>query len=145
MKSGIGPRRLPLREVLLWLLIGYYAVCSITIPFINALWLSELPVLAVIQLPKIIVAGWLRREVVMQLIQLLGLSYGSASPDYLMARPYGLALAYLLPLGIVLVMFWLRNQKSRSRLWPVWALVTVTFVDYVMTLIFADQRFLTIY
>ncbi|MEN6365628.1 MAG: hypothetical protein ABFC88_02305 [Thermoguttaceae bacterium] len=94
---------------LVWLLIGYFALCSVTIPFINAWWLGELPVLAVIQLPKIVFAGWLRTEVVMKAIQLLELSHGSSSPDYSMARPYGLALAYLLPLGIVLSVFWLRN------------------------------------
>lgn len=131
--------------VLLWLLIGYYAVCSVTIPFINAVWLGELPVLPVIQLPKITFAGWLRTEVVMKLIRLLGLSQGSFSPDYLMARPYALALAYLLPLGIVLVTFWLRHRKTGLHPGRAWVLVAVALVDYIMTLIFADHRFLTIY
>ena len=134
-----------LESVLVWLLIGYFAVCSVTIPFINAWWLGELSVLAVIQLPKIVLAGWLQTEIVMKAIRLLGLSYGSFSPDYSMARPYGLALAYLIPLGIALSAFWLRKRGAQSRLWLGWALVAVALVDYGMTLIFAHQRFLTIY
>lgn len=132
-------------SVLVWLLTGYFALCSVTIPFINTWWLGELPVLAVIQLPKTVLAGWLRTEVVMKAIRLLGLSYGSFSPDYLMARPYGLALAYPIPLGIVLAAFWLCNRETRFRLWPALVLVAVALVDYVMTLIFTHQRFLTIY
>jgi hypothetical protein len=36
-------------------------------------------------------------------IQHLGLSRGSFSPDYILARPYALAIAYLIPLSILLV------------------------------------------
>src|SRR5262245_60626594 len=69
----------------------YFVISMATLPFIDALWLSELPVLAVPQLPKLLIAGWFRTGVVMPAISGLGLSSGSYSPDYIMARPYALA------------------------------------------------------
>jgi hypothetical protein len=35
-------------SVLLKLLIAYFLTCSLTIPFVNRLWLGEIPVLALI-------------------------------------------------------------------------------------------------
>src|SRR6185503_21078749 len=77
----------------LWVFIGYCGLSCLTLPFIGKFWLGELPVLATLQLPKIAVAGWLRTHVVMEAIQWLGLSKGSFSPDYILARPYALAIA----------------------------------------------------
>lgn len=123
--------------------IGYCVLSCLTLPFIGHVWLGELPVLALIQLPKIATAHWLRTHVVMEALPFFGLSQGSFSPDYLMARPYALAIVYLVPMLIIGVAG-LRRPDQRRRLTTVIFLVTAT-ADYVFTLIFADGRFLTIY
>jgi hypothetical protein len=73
-------------------------ISILTLPLMNVVWLGEIPLLALIQLPKIAVASWLREHVVMEVIKILGWSKGSFSPDYMTARPYGLGLAYSIPL-----------------------------------------------
>src|SRR4028119_924563 len=72
---------------------AYFVASILTLPFLDALWLGEVPVLALVQVPKTAFAGWLRTDVVMPAIVALGQSRGSFSPDYLLARPYALALA----------------------------------------------------
>src|SRR4029078_5978016 len=85
----------------LWFFVGYCALSCLTLPFIGRVWLGELPVLAVIQLPKIALADWLRTHVVMEAITFLDFSRGSCSPDYILARPYALAIAYLIPMAVI--------------------------------------------
>lgn len=118
----------------------------LTLPFMGRVWLGELPVLAVIQLPKILVAGWLRTHVVMEAITLLGLSQGSFSPDYILARPYALALAYMIPMAILGVIILRRCSFSDERLrFVAVAALVLAVLDYACTLTFADGRTLTIY
>src|SRR5262245_30675924 len=80
-------------KLVLQLLAAYFVACIVTLPFVDSWWIGELPPLAVIQLPKTALADWLRSDVVMPMIRAFGLSRGSFSPDYGMARPYGLVLA----------------------------------------------------
>ncbi len=124
-------------------LIAYCIASTLTLPFLDSLWLGELPLLAVIQLPKVALADWLRSEVVMELIARLGLSSGSFSPDYIAARPYGLAMAYLIPLGILLPTIWLRT-RTVSLGWTS-VLLIVSVVDFCFTLIFAGGPGLSVY
>lgn len=141
---------LPSRESRGWLillkaLVAYFAVSTLTLPVLNALWLGELPVLALVQLPKTVLAGWLRTEVAMPALRAMGLSRGSFSPDYMLVRPYALAIAYLIPLGLVLAPLWIRTRLARSyRRW-VWILLAAAMFDYCLTLLFASTRGLTIY
>jgi hypothetical protein len=130
----------------LWFLVGYCAISCLTLPFIGRVWLGELPVLAVIQLPKIAVAGWLRTHVVMETITFLGFSRGSFSPDYILARPYALALTYLIPM-VVIGFIGLRRSRfiDRRRNFVTVIFLVAAAIDYVFTLIFADGRYLTIY
>src|SRR4051812_844377 len=81
--------------------VGYCVLSCLTLPLIGRVWLDELPVLAAIQLPKIAVANWLRTHIVMEAMKLLGSSRGSFSPDYILARPYALALVYLIPMAVI--------------------------------------------
>jgi hypothetical protein len=74
--------------------IGYCVLSIVTLPFVNVIWLGEVPLFLVFQVPKMFLALWLRKNVVMETIKMFGYSKGSFSPDYLMARPYGLGLAY---------------------------------------------------
>ncbi|MBA2706353.1 MAG: hypothetical protein H0U59_00930 [Gemmatimonadaceae bacterium] len=126
-------------------LAGYLAVSTITIPFLKAIWLGELPLLALIQVPKISMANWIRVDVVMRAINWLGLSSGSFSPDYGRARPYGLAIAYLVPLAIVSGVVWVRTRMQQPyRRWTC-VLLGAAVVDYAMTMIFADGPSVSMY
>jgi len=126
-------------------LAGYFALSLATLPLLNAFWIGELPVLALVQLPKIAVASWLRREVVMEAIRLLGLSRGSASPDLLLARPYGLAPVYLFPVGVTLAVTWARTRlRPPYRKWCV-IVICLAVADFVATLVLGAGRSLTIY
>jgi hypothetical protein len=130
----------------LWTAIAYCCVSCLTLPFINAIWLGELPLLAVIQIPKILFAGWLRTGVVMKVIDVFGLSRGSFSPDYILARPYALAIAYLVPMiviGIIALRRWKPADSRRGLLLA--GFFVAAIVDYVCTLLFAEGRGLTIY
>ena len=130
----------------LWCFIGLCALSCLTLPFIGRVWLGEFPVLTVIQVPKIAVAGWLRTHVVMEAITFLGFSRGSFSPDYILARPYALALAYLIPMAFIGVASLRRFRFRDERLgFVAVVLLVMGVIDYVCTLIFADGRFLTIY
>lgn len=123
---------------------AYFVVSSLTLPFIDALWMGEVPLLAVIQLPKTALAGWLRTDVVMPAIGALGLSSGSFSPDYVMARPYALAIAYLAFLGLVFLSLWFTKQmKGSCRRW-LWITLIAAAIDFGFTLYFAG-RTLTVY
>lgn len=129
-----------------WFFIGWCALSCLTLPFIGRVWLGQVPILAVIQLPKIAIAGWLRTHVVMETITFLGFSRGSFSPDYILARPCALALAYLIPLAFIGVVSLRRFRFRDEQLgFLAVALPVMAVIDYVCTLIFADGRSLTIY
>ena len=126
-------------------IIVYFLLSSLTLPFLDAIWLGRLPLLAVIQIPKIGLATWLIRHVAMPTIRLLGLSRGSFSPDYIMAQPYALVAAYVIPMGLLLFITWVRTRMVRP-LW-IWALLLLiaAIVDFWLTLIFKDRPGLNIY
>jgi hypothetical protein len=118
---------------------AYLALSIATLPFVGSLWSGEIPVLGLLQIPKIKVALWLRCDVVMPLIKAFGLSAGSYSPDYMMARPYGLLLAYLIP-GMVLFGFIFAGGRRRGIVWR-WSLIVVGLlvVDYFFVMFFGTN------
>lgn len=132
-------------ELLLKLSVAYCVLSLATLPFLGAIWLGELPVLVVPQLPKLWLAGWLRTEVVMPAIAALGLSAGSFSPDYALARPYALAAAYLIAVGAIVALAWARTRLARP--YGRWAalLGLVAACDGLLTLVFAQRPGLTVY
>lgn len=114
-----------------------------TLPFVNWLWMGELPVLAVLQLPKLLLAEWLRTDFVMPAIKGLGLSSGAFSPDYTMARPYALVAAYLLPIVVVIVT--VRSRMAAPyRLWSC-LLLCAAALDWLLTLKLASSPGLSLY
>jgi hypothetical protein len=123
----------------------YGIMSMLSLPFLNSLWFGEIPVVTVVQVPKITFAIWLRNVMVMDLMTPLGLSRGSFSPDWTAARPYALAVAYLVPLTILLAVVWRRTRFAPPiRVW-IWMLLLVAFADFLMTLRFANGPGLTIY
>lgn len=134
-----------------WSVVGlrwatrYLLVSVVSLPFVGEVWLGELPLFAVWQLPKLAVANWLRVDVVMAFIRWAGWSSGSFSPDYILARPYALALLYVIPL-LTIGSWW----RSREVLWRehrsmMTAFAAMSAVDFAFTLAFGATRSLTIY
>jgi hypothetical protein len=118
---------------------------SITVPFVNSIWLGELPLMALFQLPKIGCANWMIAEVVIPGMDFFGISSGSYSPDHISARPYALGFVYLLPLlGVILLVRIRRGFVMPYRAW-VWGLVIAATVDFFLTMHFRTQPGLTIY
>ena len=122
----------------------YAIVSALTLPFVGSLWLGELPLLALIQLPKLWPADWIRTHVVMQAMKALGYSSGSFSPDYIAARPYALALVYAAAIAVVLIV---RGCATRGQIPTrfMFAALLALAVDFGCTLAFASARNLTLY
>ena len=126
--------------------LGYCTLSSLTLPLMSGVWLGELPLLALIQLPKIAVANWLRVHVVMKAMKPLGLSRGNFSPDYVFARPYALAIVYLVTL-ILFCVFTVPRFRQLTLKYR--ALFFASFIlagfDYFLTLEFGRTRLLSLY
>jgi hypothetical protein len=111
------------------------------LPFAGRLWWGEVPVLALIQLPKLDAADWFRMHVVLPVILHCGFSRGSFSPDYSLAGPYALAITYLIPVVIVgSIALYRRRSIPRQERLLVLAFLVAASVDYVVTLIVATGR-----
>lgn len=121
----------------------YLALSIVTQRFINSWWLGEIPVLAIFQFPKLKYAYWLRVNAVMPLIDALGLSSGSFSPDYMMARPYALLLTYAIAGLVVLGVLALSRSSASHRRWAI-VLALLAIVDYWLIMRFGEWP-ITIY
>ena len=144
--AGTRPWRGDAYTLVLKALSAYLVVSVATLPFLDAIWIGELPVLALVQLPKIGLAERIRTGLVMPAIAALGMSSGSFSPDYLMARPYALAAAYLVALAPVLLLVAWRTRMARRHVRR-WALIllAVAVVDFIATLSLAGGPGFSIY
>ena len=132
--------------ILLRVLVAYFAVCTITVPFMDAWWLfGEVPVLALVQVPKVEAADEVQHFLVMKFFPATGLSLGSYSPDSTRARPWALAAVYLVVIGLMLGVVWFRRGMRPP--WRRWAIVVVAMgvIDCMMTLWFAGGPGFTIY
>jgi hypothetical protein len=121
-------------------LIVYYLISIVTLPALNAIWVGEMPLLAVIQLPKVETAKFLRTHVVMPLIQDLGLSRGSYSPDLTLASPFAMAFVCLVPMLLLLVYVLCQRDFFRRHIRLVAAVAVLAMVDFGWTLMFASSR-----
>lgn len=113
--SGVGgtvahgvrrPSRWP--SGLAWCAAGYYLLSALSLPLVNRVWLGELPLLALIQLPKMLLKGFIQHGL-MYLMRMLGQSSGSFSPDYLATQGLAVVLMALVPMLVVI---------SALALWP---------------------------
>ena len=92
-------RRASVLNKFLWALVAYFGVSAVTFCFIDRWWLGELPPLVLIQLPKIFTFQQCQ-ALLLKAVAWGGVSTGSASPDYLMVRPYAFTLMYVLLLTL---------------------------------------------
>lgn len=134
-----------MQPVLLKLAVGYFLICAVTLPFLDTFWLGEVPLLALIQLPKVALAKWCQSDLVMRGMQIAGLSSGSMSPDLIASRPWGLLLAYVFALASVLAVVWWRTRMKQPYGRAAWLLGIVAVIDFVVTLLLAGKPGLSIY
>ena len=134
-----------IRPVMLKLLVGYFVISAMTLPFLDQLWLGEVPVLALIQLPKVALAHWCQAELVMRGMQIAGLSKGSMSPDLIASRPWGLLLAYVLGLGPIFAVIWIRTRMAQPYGLAAWVLAVAAGIDFILMLLLAGGLGFTIY
>jgi len=90
-----------LLAALMLLLAGYYAISAGTLPFVDSVWIGELPVFAVWQLPKVFLHDY-AQTFFMWMLSVLGWSSGSPSPDMIATQPYAMMAMVVLP-GCVLL------------------------------------------
>jgi hypothetical protein len=129
------PAFVRLFQRLLWFLLAYFGLSALTFRFMDVWWLGELPILAVIQLPK----AWIFQELMkllMKLVAWAGLSTLSYSPDYLMLRAYAFALVYVLVLTLVLGigLFMPKPFRAGCRRWFA-AVCVVAAIDFLVCLL----------
>lgn len=144
LRKPIRPARFP---VCLGLLLGGIAYCAIslqTLPFVSGVWLGEVPIFALWQHPKVEVAKWWLAHAVQPLIVHMGLSR-SPSPDHILGRPYGMLLAYLIPLVAVTLLVVVRTRLERPHGILLALLWLMAVLDFCLTMAFANTRSLTIY
>lgn len=143
-RTPTRPARYPACLGLLLGSIGYCAISLQTVPFLNGFWLGEIPIFAIWQGPKVQFANWLLAHAVQPVIVLLGLSR-SPSPDHILGRPYGMLLAYLIPAVLITALIGIRTRFERPHGILLALLLSLAVVDFLMTMQFANGRFLTIY
>lgn len=110
----------------------------------NALWIGELPLMVLIQIPITASAHWCRDHVVIPVIRWAGYSL-SASPESIMARPYGLALVYFPILAIAIAAFLWRWRRDRAVDYLAILVFAAAIINYFMMLRFAGGPGLTFY
>jgi hypothetical protein len=141
--SSLASHRICL--LFLKLLIAYLVISIVTLPFLNAFWIGELPVFALIQVPKIELALFVRVHIVMEALKPLGLSRGSFSPDYIRAGPYALVITYLSLLLLIVAGVWRLTRMRAPFLRLTLILIALAIVDFFCVLFFSRGPSLTIY
>lgn len=138
-----GDERTHLR--VLQVLAAYGVLSMATLPLKDAWWVSEIPLFVLPQTPKTAAADEVRYAIVRHLLRPMGKVRGSYSPYRKMARPYALAVVYVVPLAIWLTMIARRTKlKPPHRYWMI-AVVVLAVADYVETLLLAGGPGLSIY
>ncbi len=124
----------------------YFGIAVATWPFVGKLWIGELPLLALWHIPKILILQYLRKGLVMSAIRWLGASSGSFSPDYILAGPYAVGIAYSIPLLLLWVIYRYRRRihKTPASRWALVFFVSAA-LDGVATLYFGHTRDLSVY
>jgi hypothetical protein len=81
---------------LLAVFFGYYVQSILSLPLADRVWLGEIPLFALIQLPKMKLKHFVQDAMIRQL-PALGLASGSPSPDMILTHPWALGFTVLVP------------------------------------------------
>lgn len=127
-------------------LLTFYGILSLTtLPLKNAWWIGEMPMFVLPQTPKTQLANELRRTMVTHLLGPMGLSRGSFSPDWTLVRPYALALVYLVPLIVWMLLIARRTGINSPYCYWILVVLLLALADYLTTLTFANGPGLSFY
>jgi hypothetical protein len=140
-----GPPESVFYRRLMIFLTGYYLLSTTTLPFLDSWWIGEIPPLALIQLPKLSVAEQLRSGAVLQLLSRVVGSLGSYSPDFHRARPYALAIVYVVPLLSLWAVLLLRSRHVGPYRTRFLVLSVSALLDFAATLALGSTRTFSLY
>ena len=120
----------------------YYVTSILTLPFANEVWFGELPIFAVVQLPKIYLNSVIQ-DAMISLLPLLGLNSGSASPDLILTHPWALGVTVTLPPLTVICVLMLSRHLRYSRLTG--AVILIGAIDAIVTWWFDSSSSLSLF
>lgn len=121
----------------------YYLLSALTLPFVNKIWLGEIPLLALFQLPKSVLKSVVHPPL-LSAMGFLGLSYGSASPDYGATHGWAMAIMVTLPALLIVGLLLMPRQLLQRRILVVVILVCAG-IDAVVTLWFDSVSHFKLY
>lgn len=124
-------------------LVLYYLISIITLPFADDFWVGEIPVLALPQIPKSMAFTFIRQTLI-SLMHVLGWSRGSASPDAIAATPWAFGILFVTPALLVLLLAATFRRVWHHRRWLA-VLLLLAFADSVVTLWFEWTSRLSIF
>ena len=117
---------------------SYYAISALTLPFADAIRLGELPPLALIQLPKSFVKS-LVHGILMSVVNALGISRGSFSPDYIATHDWAMGVMTAAPALLLVAVFMLVRRVLHRRKLIAMVLICAS-IDAIVTFWF-DNAF----
>lgn len=139
--TGARPSRWPKRLVQCFGI--YYIASALTLPFVNAVWIGEVPILAAFQVPKSLLKSVVH-ELLMFALRAMGMSNGSFSPDYIATHGWAMAIMVTTPaLLMIAVLLFAQRTTQRRNLFLV--LVACATLDAVTTLWFDHVSSLKLY
>jgi hypothetical protein len=124
----------------------YFGLGILTFPFLNTLWYGDIPLLAILHLPILIPANFIRRQMAITALRLNIKSLFSFSPAWRFFGPYALLIVLLIPLAISAFGFTknFKNPKySKKSFYLLLLLSTVYFLCFILE--FCNSPGLTIY
>tara|TARA_R100000789_G_C3005279_1_gene149884 strand:+ start:408 stop:893 length:486 start_codon:yes stop_codon:yes gene_type:complete len=128
-------QRLSTHRWLNWLIGSacvFYILSAITLPFANKVWIGEIPILGLLQLPKAFLKSVIH-DALLIAVQQFGWSAGSQSPDYIMTHLWAMIIMTVGP-ALILLITLLYFGTERRWVLPLIALISCATIDAVVTL-----------
>jgi hypothetical protein len=147
IEEGRSPSAQPsfsrLLATMVFVLTSYYMLSSLTLPFADDLWLGELPVLAIVQLPKSYAHDAVQHRLMM-LMRYVGLSRGSPSPDMIASNPWAFGVVFVAPSAILIGIIGSCRGLKQYRSWII-CLLVAALIDAAVTIWFEKTASLSIF
>lgn len=124
----------------------YFGLGILTLPFLNSLWYGDLPLLAILHLPVLIPAKFIRRQMTLMALKLKIKPLFSFSPAWRFFGPYALLIVLLIPLAISALGF-IKNRKNTKYSNKYFYLLLLLSIIYFLCFIFefCNSSGLTLY
>ena len=141
VESHATLRNWPVRFAMMVIL--YYAISVVTLPFADDVWFGEAPLLAVLQLPKMYVNSTIQGALIAMLPS-VGWESGSVSPDRMLTDSWALGATVVIPPLIVICALMLIRSSPRRRL-LVGLVVVIAAMDAAVTCWFDSTSRLSLF